>query len=57
MSQRRTDSTNIDRHSVDQTNIKSKPTTVAQHFLSHPNHYYTDRQLISLELLIHWPVT
>ena len=30
------------------TNIKSKPTTVAEHFLSHPNHH-TDMQLIPLE--------
>ena len=37
------------RRSVDKTNIKSKPTTVAKHFLSHPNHCFTDMQLIPLE--------
>ena len=35
--------------SADKTNIKSKPSTVAEHFLSHPNHCYTDMQLIQLE--------
>ena len=34
---------------VDDTNIKSKPTTVSEHFLSHSNHSHTDMQLIPLE--------
>ena len=42
---------NEHRHSVDKTNIKSKPTTVAEHFLFHPNHCHTDMQLIPLELI------
>ena len=42
---------NKHRRSVDKTNIKSKPTTVSEHFLSHPNHHYTDMQLIPLELI------
>ena len=33
------------------TNTKFKPTTVAEHFLSHPNHCHTDMQLIPLELI------
>ena len=32
-----------------ETNIKSKPTTVSEHFLSHSNHSHTDKQLIPLE--------
>ena len=43
----RTDLTN--RRAVDKTNIKSKPTTVSEHFLSHSNHSHTDMQLIPLE--------
>ena len=31
--------------------IKSNTTTVAEHFLSHPNHCHTDMQLISIELI------
>ena len=42
---------NEDRRSVNKTNIKSKPTTVAEHFLSHPHHCYTDIELIPLELI------
>ena len=42
---------NEHRRSVDKTNIKSKPTTVAEHFLSHPNHCHTDMQLIPIELI------
>ena len=42
---------NEHRRSVDKTNIQSKPTTVAEHFLSHPNHYHTDMQLIPLEII------
>ena len=42
---------NEQRRSVDKTNIKSKPTSVSEHFLSHPNHHYTDVQLIPLELI------
>ena len=37
------------RRAVDKTNIKSKPTTVIEHFLSHPNHSHTEMQLIPLE--------
>ena len=39
------------RRSVDKTNIQSKPTTVAERFLSHPNHCLTDMQLIPLEII------
>ena len=35
--------------SVDKINIKSKPTTVSEHFLSHSDHSHTDMQLIPLE--------
>ena len=31
------------------TNIKSRPTTVSERFLSHSNHSHTDMQLIPLE--------
>ena len=37
------------RRAVDKTSIKSKPTTVSEHFLSHSNHSYTDMQLIPLQ--------
>ena len=40
---------NENRRAVDKTNIKSKPTTVSEHFLSHSNHSHTDMQLIPLE--------
>ena len=40
---------NEHRRAVDKTNIKCKPTTVSEHFLSHPNHSHTDMQLIPLE--------
>ena len=40
---------NEQRRAVDKTNIKSKPTTVSEHFLSHSNHSHTDTQLIALE--------
>ena len=43
---------NEQRRAVDKTNIKSKPTTVSEHFLSHSNHSnhsHTDMQLIPLE--------
>ena len=40
---------NEHRRTVDKTNIKSKPTTVSQHFLSHSNHSHTDMKLIPLE--------
>ena len=40
---------NEHRRAVDKTNIKSKPTTVSEHFLSHSNHSHTDKQLILLE--------
>ena len=42
---------NEHRRSVAKTNLQSKPTTVAEHFLSHPNHYHTDMQLIPLEII------
>ena len=45
------DKFNKHRRSVDKTIIKSKPTTVSEHFLSHPNHHYTDMQFIPLELI------
>ena len=32
---------NEHRRAVDKTNIKSKPTTVSEHFLSHSNHSHT----------------
>ena len=40
------------RRSVDKTDTKSKPTTVAGHFLFHPNHWHTAVQLIPLELTL-----
>ena len=40
---------NEHRRPVDKTNIKSKPTTVSEHFLSHSDHSHTDRQLIPVE--------
>ena len=40
---------NEHRRAVDKTNIKSKPTTVSEHFLSHYNHSHTDMKLIPLE--------
>ena len=40
---------NEHRRAVDKTNIKSKPTTISEHFLSHSNHSHTDMQLIPLE--------
>ncbi|CAH3030361.1 unnamed protein product, partial [Porites evermanni] len=43
------DRLNEHRCAVDKTNIKSKPTTVSEHFLSHSNHSHTDMQLIPLE--------
>ena len=33
---------NEHRRAVDKTNIKSKPTTVSEHFLSHSNYSHTD---------------
>ena len=42
---------NEHRRSVDKANIQSKPITVAEHFLSHPNHCHTDMQLIPLEII------
>ena len=44
----RTDLTNTDVQSTT-SNIKSKLTTVSEHFLSHSNHSHTDMQLIPLE--------
>ena len=35
---------NEHRRAVDKTNIKSKPTTVSEHFLSDSNHSHTDMQ-------------
>ena len=40
---------NENRRAVDKTNIKSKHTTVSEHFLSHSNHSHTDMQLIPPE--------
>ena len=40
---------NEHRRAVDKTNIKSKPTTVSENFLSHSNHSHTDMQLIPIE--------
>ena len=37
------------RRPVDKTNIKSKPTTVSEHFLSHSDHPHIDMQLIPPE--------
>ena len=37
------------RRPADKTNIKSKPTTVSENFLSHSDHSHTDRQLIPVE--------
>ena len=31
--------------------VSTKPSTVAEHFLSHPIHSYTDMQLIPLEFI------
>ena len=45
---------NEHRRAVDKTNIKSKPTTISEHFLSLYNHSRTDIQLIPLEK-IHSP--
>ena len=45
---------NEHRRAVDKTNIKSKPTTISEHFLSLSNHSHTDIQLIPLEK-IHSP--
>ena len=45
----RTGLTNTDVQSTKLYNIKSKPTTVSEHFLSHCNHSHTDMQLIPLE--------
>ena len=42
------DKFNEHRRPVDKTNIKSKPTNVYEHFLSHSDNSYTDMQLISL---------
>ena len=39
------------RRPVDKPNIKSKPTTVSQTFLSHTKHSNTDMQLIPLEMI------
>ena len=40
---------NEHRRAVDKTSIKSKPTTVSEHFLSHSNHSHSDMQLIPVE--------
>ena len=45
----RTDLTNTDVQSTKPANIKSKPTTVSEHFLPHSNHSHTDMRLIPLE--------
>ena len=43
------DKFNEHRRAVDKTNIKSKPTTLSEHFLPPSNHSHTDMQLIPLE--------
>ena len=40
---------NEHRRAVDKTKVKSKPTTVSEHFLSHSNYSHTGMQLFSLE--------
>ena len=40
---------NEHRRPVDKTKIKSKPTIVSEHFLSHSDYSHTDIQLIPLE--------
>ena len=40
---------NEHHRTIDNPNTKSKPTTVAQHFLSSPNHTANDMQLIPIE--------
>ena len=40
---------NEHRRTIDNPNSKSKPTTVAEHFLSSPNHTANDMQLIPIE--------
>ena len=40
---------NEHRRTFDKTNVKSKPTIVSEHFLSHSNHSHTDIQLSPLE--------
>ena len=47
--QRLKDRFNEHRRTVDITNIKSKPTAVSEHFLSHSNRSHTDMPLIPLE--------
>ena len=47
--QRLKDRFNEHRRTVDKTNIKSKPTTVSEHFLPHSNHSHTEMHLIPLE--------
>ena len=42
------DKFNEHRRPVDKTNIKSKPTNVSEHFLSHSDHSHSDMQLVSL---------
>ena len=37
------------RSPVDKTNIKTKPTTVSEHFLSHSDHSHIEMQLIPPE--------
>ena len=49
LTRRLKDRINEHRRAVDKNNIKSKPTTVSEHFLSHCNHSHTDMQLIPLE--------
>ena len=40
---------NEHRRAVDKTKVKSKPTTVSEHFLSHSNYSHNGMQLFSLE--------
>ena len=47
--QRTRKSNTIHRRNIDNPNTKSKPTKVAEHFLSSPNHTANDMQLIPIE--------
>ena len=47
----KTDSTSIEALSTKLTSNPNLSRTIAEHFLSHPNHCYTDMQLILLKLI------
>ena len=46
------DRLNEHRRTIDNPNTKSKPTSVAEHFLSSPNHTANDMQLIPIENIL-----